>query len=612
MEHTRLSKERRKKIAASLQQGVSKEKIINDIREEAVSQSDQPFKRYHLIGKKDLSNIKSAFAISDIQRHSNDQCSVKAWVEEWSANESNPILFTKFQGDEPPSGFNLTKDDFLIVVQTPFQKLMAQKFAHKGICVDSTHGTTGYDFLLTTVVALDEFGEGIPIGWLLSNHEDFTHMCIFFEMLKKNCGVLYPHWVMSDMANQFYNAWIGVMGGHPIRLLCTWHVDRAWQTELRAKVKDTVVAGEIYKMLRVVLQQTDVTAFREYISHFAERIPVLNLQFSKYFQQEWASKPELWAYCYRKGLGINTNMAVEAFHRAFKYGYLKGKINKRVDSCLINLLKYIRDKSFDRVVKLTKGKSTHKIKLIKDRHNKSKSLPVTLIKEDSDTRWLVESGTNDEITYTVFKQANECLDMACQLKCSQCNICVHQYICDCPDSLIHNTICKHIHLIKRHLTNNATDQTSGSVVGTQEESTVGYKDTEVTLVASHLQQDKKPPQDLSSLRQTLQDRLQQFVEELNGCDDKDILCQISKKVNASYHLYKSLTKENTSFTIKPVSNSPANKTIRPQQRFKSTKKKRKRNNNVRFAKPSHDDVTSLFTDDPNGKLYYMTLIKIYH
>ena len=51
---------------------------------------------------------------------------------------------------------------------------------------------------------------------------------------------------MSDLASQFYNAWVGVMGGKPLRLLCTWHVDKAWQTELRAKVKDT---GKAYLKL---------------------------------------------------------------------------------------------------------------------------------------------------------------------------------------------------------------------------------------------------------------------------------------------------------------------------------------------------------------------------
>ena len=48
---------------------------------------------------------------------------------------------------------------------------------------------------------------------------------------------------MSDLASQIYNVWVGAMGGKPLQLLCTWHVDKSWQTELRAKVKD---AGKAY------------------------------------------------------------------------------------------------------------------------------------------------------------------------------------------------------------------------------------------------------------------------------------------------------------------------------------------------------------------------------
>ena len=69
-------------------------------------------------------------------------------------------------------------------------------------------------------------------------------------------------------------------------------------------------------------------------------------------------------------------MFVEAFHRVFKYGYLKGKVNKRLDNCILNLLRYFRDKTFDRLIKVTKGKSTNRVNMIHDRH--LQSLPYLL------------------------------------------------------------------------------------------------------------------------------------------------------------------------------------------------------------------------------------------
>ena len=70
------------------------------------------------------------------------------------------------------------------------------------------------------------------------------------------------------------------------------------------------------------------------------------------------------------GLGINTNMFCETFHRVFKYTYLKGKANKRVDKCLVNLIKFNRDQ------KLTKGKLTQKLSMIQARHRNSLNLDL--------------------------------------------------------------------------------------------------------------------------------------------------------------------------------------------------------------------------------------------
>ena len=227
-------------------------------------------------------------------------------------------------------------------------------------------------------------------------------------------------------------------------------------------------------------------------------------------------------------MGINTNMAVEAFHRVFKYNYLKGKVNKRVDSCLINLLRYIRDKCFDRVIKLTKGKSTHKSKLIQVRHNHSKELSTGNIQEDADGRWKITSATNNDISYTIIRQANRCLENSCQMICVECNICIHQYVCKCTDSLIHNTMCKHIHMLQRYLTQNAEElKEEGPEVNE-------YNSSEIKLVASQLCKEKKLNfTDCIPARKTLQETLRLFAEELDTCETEILL---AKSVNKYMHL----------------------------------------------------------------------------
>ena len=116
------------------------------------------------------------------------------------------------------------KEDFLIVVQSPLQKQMFEKFPQKGVCCDSTHGTNAYDFSLTTVLVIDESGQGFPVAWCLSSHEDFTTMTISFNQIKKNCGI-----VKSVFFDERYgNAWVVVMEDpRPRKLVYTWHVDKA-------------------------------------------------------------------------------------------------------------------------------------------------------------------------------------------------------------------------------------------------------------------------------------------------------------------------------------------------------------------------------------------------
>ena len=53
---------------------------------------------------------------------------------------------------------------------------------------------------------------------------------------------------------------------------------------------------------------------------------------------------------------INTNMYVESFHRTLKYIYMKGKTNRRIYNLIHILLNVSRDKGFERLCKLEKGK----------------------------------------------------------------------------------------------------------------------------------------------------------------------------------------------------------------------------------------------------------------
>ena len=66
-----------------------------------------------------------------------------------------------------------------------------------------------YNFDLITVL-VDEHGEGLPVGWMISNREDSIALIEFFKSIKIVCGNITPKWFMSDDAEQYFNAWRGV------------------------------------------------------------------------------------------------------------------------------------------------------------------------------------------------------------------------------------------------------------------------------------------------------------------------------------------------------------------------------------------------------------------
>ena len=65
---------KRNKIAAKLQQGVSKEKILDDVRNNVGTE----FLCDHIIDKQDVINIQRAYGLEEVQRHPSDQTSLLA------------------------------------------------------------------------------------------------------------------------------------------------------------------------------------------------------------------------------------------------------------------------------------------------------------------------------------------------------------------------------------------------------------------------------------------------------------------------------------------------------------------------------------------------------
>ena len=319
-------------------------------------------------------------------------------------------------------------------MQTEFQKHLMQKFGSKGLCCDTTHGTTGYDFKLNSLLVLDEFEEGVPVAFCLSNRDNFAFMKLFFRKIRGNTGATPPCWFMSDTASQFNEAFALVNECSPKEFIYVWHVDKAWKEELRGKVGNFESQTVIYKYLRIALEQTDPLVFEDCLT---EMLGKLTLQketerFANYFQSFWIPKKEQWSFAYRVGEGINTSMFCESFHRVFKYKHLKGKLNKRVDKCLLNLIKFNSDRIFERFSKLTKGKYSSRMRFIKESHEVSKRMSFNNVEVINEKNFKVKSEDGVKL-YDVSKVNEQCVVSSCKMVCPDCELCSHEYTCTCVD-----------------------------------------------------------------------------------------------------------------------------------------------------------------------------------
>lgn len=69
-------------------------------------------------------------------------------------------------------------------------------------------------------------------------------------------------------------------------------------------------------------------------------------------------------------VGINTNMYLESLHKIIKYCFLEGKYCKHLDMAINALKMLVRDKNFERVIKILKQKRAAKILHINTAHKK--------------------------------------------------------------------------------------------------------------------------------------------------------------------------------------------------------------------------------------------------
>lgn len=567
--HLRIPDQIRQNIAGKLAKGITIESILDDIRDS----TEDGISRGHLIDRKDIINVKHQLNVDLMEKDPKDTRSVHYWVNELEKGEFNPVLIYKPQGVD---GYSLPNDDFLLGIQTKYQLDKLKRHGDKIICMDSTHKTNQYDFQLISILVIDEFGEGVPVAWLISNREDQLVLSPFLAAIAARTGAIKTSVFMSDDANNFYNAWVLNFPKPEKKLICAWHVDKNWRKGLRTHISTKDDMAEVYAALKTMQFEENESMFRKQLQEFCAWCEKTYPRFFDYFTDTYVRHVEQWALCFRVGAGINTNMTTEAFHNLLKGLYFQRKQNRRIDHLLCKLLKIARDKVFDGLIKNEKGKRTYKLRATDLRHKRAEEIHDEDILEVESENWKVRSQEDENVMYTIRLMKESC---HCHVHCSRCGVCQHMYRCGCTDFNVRGIPCKHIHAVHMRQPNGSEDANLARINAepmVQDEEAANKEYFQGMLETNA--ENTVRMFDVDKIRTAIMGKIADLTEIVQNSTSPLALRTAMAHVNSAITVAQGLGRlENEhAYDLKPTNRFPANKNFELQPRFLKTKKQTKK------------------------------------
>lgn len=211
------------------------------------------------------------------------------------------ILLHKKQGQEYP---RLLPTDFCLIFMNRAQESILYKFASNILAIDSTHGLNMYDFELTTMMVLMSLVKDFQFAACFQIVKMQLYMKYFLIVLKQGVEYYIPTYLCRTL--HLCTIKLNIMGTAILnRLYCSWHIDRALNKITIADKKK-----EDYQTLKVLQNTLDVAEFQRNITTFVKSLledPDTQI-FGSYIIQNYTNNCNMWAYRFRKNLGINTNI----------------------------------------------------------------------------------------------------------------------------------------------------------------------------------------------------------------------------------------------------------------------------------------------------------------
>lgn len=162
-----------------------------------------------------------------------------------------------------------------------------------------------------------------------------------------------------------------------------------------------------------------------------------------FFFCRYVNRFELWANSFRVGTE-SVYSGIENLHSVVVKAFDKGLKIKRLDACIYSLLRIIRDKHTERVMRQT-NEIPFVLQKLTATHRRAMAIPNSDV-ERNNSYFQVISQT-DRKTLHVVEKIHETCPFSCNLVCDRCNVCVHAYQCSCVDYIIKCNMCTHVHKV---------------------------------------------------------------------------------------------------------------------------------------------------------------------
>ncbi|KAJ8971715.1 hypothetical protein NQ317_006017 [Molorchus minor] len=275
LSHVTLTADERQVIASKIISNVSFDNIINEIQTSATDD----IKRIHLITRKDLHNIKQEYSVnsSSAVKHSQNALGgfdIDTWINQLGQT-TDCVLYYKSQQDLDVEHIELKSEDFILIIMNEGQCDILKRYASNCIYIDGISSSNGSNFDLITLMVFDDMLQVFPCAFLITNRMDEEVLKMFFRCIRQRTACLTSRIFLSDASDSFYNAWRQIMGETRYNLYCTWHLDKAWQQNLRvieSKARQRRIKVHLKKMLgefyNEMLEDPETLEFALYFDYY--------------------------------------------------------------------------------------------------------------------------------------------------------------------------------------------------------------------------------------------------------------------------------------------------------------------------------------------------------